>query len=168
MFPNQPTARMFAIQNTCVSSTQMLRRSSARSRKPTRICSAPTIRLCKAPNLGKAEIRESKRESRQDTFQADGGLSSNIKGELSLGAMRLPTRYWFPLAANLLLELVCDMIQELDTPPLLRAMFEVYQLSPGMAKGSMADALRTKLNQQKAKEWLRKANATEMPTGEAP
>jgi len=92
--------------------------------------------------------QENKRESNQETVQADGGLSSNFKGELSLGADKITNSVLVSARGEPLLELVCDMIAELDTAAAPQGNVEVYQLGPGMAKGSMADALRAMLDKQ--------------------
>ena len=95
---------------------------------------------------GRGGNPESKRESNQETVQADGGLSSNFKGELSLGADVITNSVLVSARGEPLLELVVDMITELDVAAAPQGNVEVLQLSPGMAKGSMADALRAMLD----------------------
>ncbi len=95
---------------------------------------------------GKGGNRENKRESNQETVQADGGLSSNFKGELSLGADVITNSVLVSARGEPLLELVVDMIKKLDVAAAPQGNVEVVQLSPGMAKGSLADALRAMLD----------------------
>ena len=97
---------------------------------------------------GRGGNKESKRESNQETVQADGGLSSNFKGELSLGADPITNSVLVSARGEPLLKLVCEMIAELDTAAAPQGNVEVYQLGPGMAKGSMGDALRAMLDKQ--------------------
>jgi hypothetical protein len=95
---------------------------------------------------GRGGNQENKRESNQETVQADGGLSSNFKGELSLGADIITNSVLVSARGEPLLKLVEEMINELDVAAAPQGNVEVLQLSPGMAKGSMADALRAMLD----------------------
>ncbi len=99
-------------------------------------------------NQGGRGNQENKREANQETVQEDGGLSSNFKGELSLGADVITNSVLVSARGEPLLNLVCEMINELDVAAAPQGNVEILQLSPGMAKGSMADALRAMLDKQ--------------------
>ena len=97
---------------------------------------------------GRGGYQENKRESNQETVQADGGLGLNFKGELSLGVDTITNSVLVSARGKPLLQLVCDMIAELDAAAAPQGNVEVYQLGPGMVKGTMADALRKMLDKQ--------------------
>ncbi len=116
---------------------------------------------------GRGGNQENKRESRQETVQADGGLSSNFKGELSLGADEITNSVLVSARGEPLLELVCDMIAELDKAAAPQGSVEVFQLSPGMAKGSMAEASARCLISKRPRT-ARRANGPASPAAKPP
>ncbi len=101
-----------------------------------------------ANNGGGKNNGESKRNTNSETVQADGGLSSNFKGELSLGADVITNSVLVSARGEPLLELVVDMITELDKAAQPEGNVEILQVSPGMAGGSMGKALRAMLEKQ--------------------
>lgn len=104
--------------------------------------------------------QENKRNAPSDTVQEDGGLQSNFKGELSLGADRITNSILVSARGEPLLELVCEMIETLDKAAEPQGNVEVYQLTPGMGKSSMEDAIRNLLGKQSSE---RKGNGKNKP-----
>jgi type II secretory pathway component GspD/PulD (secretin) len=92
--------------------------------------------------------QENKRNAPEETVQADGGLNSNFKGELSLGADKITNSILVSARGEPLLELVCEMIDTLDVAAQPQGNVEVFKLTPGMANSKLGDAVRSLLGQQ--------------------
>jgi hypothetical protein len=117
-------------------------------------------------NSGGKGNSEVKRNANSETVQADGGLSSNFKGELSLGADVVTNSILVSARGEPLLQLVVAMIEELDKAAQPQGNVEILQVSPGMAGGSMGKALRAMVEKQQRTTQARASGVANGPQGE--
>ncbi len=87
---------------------------------------------------------ESKRGGQSQGVQG-GGLNFTFRGKLSLGVDQVTNSILVSAEGQPLLDLVCDMIEQLDVAAQPQGDVQVYQLSPGVNGSSLEKALRAML-----------------------
>lgn len=111
---------------------------------------------------------ENKREGNGGGVGAGGGMSFAFKGKLSVGVDTVTNSILISAEGKPLLDLVCDMIEELDNAAQREGNFEVYHLAPSINGKSVKDALKAMLTtpRQQQQQQNGKAEAAERQAAE--
>lgn len=95
---------------------------------------------------GRGGSTEAKRESRSSV--SNGGLNFSFSGRLSLGVDRLTNSIIVSAEGQPLLDLICEMIEELDQAARPNGATQIVQIGEGMGSKAMEKALRAIMKQQ--------------------
>ncbi len=99
--------------------------------------------------------------------QSGGGLNYAFKGKLSLGADTITNSILISAEGQALMDIICDMIEQLDNAARPEGNVEVYQLSSGVNGKSLERALRAILQSpsQQPPEAQQAQNGQPAPNG---
>lgn len=98
--------------------------------------------------------------------QSGGGLNYAFKGKLSLGADTITNSILISAEGQALMDIICDMIEQLDNAARPEGSVEVYQLAPEVSGKALERALRAML-QSPSQQRPEAQQAQAQPTPEA-